>query len=319
MYLSCGGVGTGPAWDGGHDVSGVTAPASRWYFTESYTGPGFDEYVCLLNPGDAAASVTFRFRTEGAGEVVRSGASVAAHSRATFRANDLLKPYAGPASLVVESSQPVVAERPMYFDYGGWDGGTCTVGATAAGTAFFFAEGTTRPGFAEYLTLQSPVDDAIAVQASYRFGEGQGEAADRVYEVSARSRVTVFVPAEVGWGQDVSVSLSSSSPFLAERPMYFDDGLDRRLLCDRRRRPRLVFRGGIHRIGIPRVPLPAEPRRLAGARPGRLLHAGGRGATTPDAECAGKPPSHALCECARRRGLPDERKGEGAGGAGHRG
>ncbi len=221
MYFSYGGAGPGAARDGGHDVAGVATPATAWYFAEGYTGPGFDEYVCLLNPGDTAATVTFRFQTESAGEVVRTGYAVPAQARATFKANDLLSPYAGATSLAVESTHPVVAERPMYFDYGGWTGGSCTSGVASLGTAYSFAEGTTRPGFAEYLTLQNPGGAAIDVQATYQFGDGQPPMV-KAYTVGAKSRATVFVPSEVGAGRDVSVSLTSAAPFLAERPMYFD-------------------------------------------------------------------------------------------------
>ncbi len=42
----------------------------------------------------------------------------------------------------------IVVERPMYFDYKGvWTGGHDVVGATSPATSFYFAEGTTRPGF----------------------------------------------------------------------------------------------------------------------------------------------------------------------------
>ena len=92
-------------------------------------GKGFDQWVCVLNPGDAAASVTFRFQTEEEGEVVRDGGSVAAHSRRTYKVNDLLG--AGyQNSLKLEASAPVVVERPMYFDYAG-TGASAGTGAIA--------------------------------------------------------------------------------------------------------------------------------------------------------------------------------------------
>jgi len=42
------------------------------------------------------------------------------------------------------------------------------------------------------------------------------------YKVGHGKRFTVYVPNEVGYGMDVSVKLTCSQPFLAERPMYFD-------------------------------------------------------------------------------------------------
>ncbi len=224
-------TGAGESWTGGHDAVGASAPAKEWYFAEGYTGAGFDEYICVLNPGDSAAELTFRFHTQWAGEKVITGLTVPANSRETFLADDLLGgDYE--TSLKLESSVPVVAERPMYFDYLGaeaaaprhWTGGHCVMGATGLATEYFFAEGTTRSGFEQYLTIQNPHDAAITVSASYQVGEGQGDPVQASYEVPARARRTVFVnaPEVMGQGKDVSVRLSCASEFLAERPMYFD-------------------------------------------------------------------------------------------------
>jgi len=213
---------------GGHVTAGAAGAATSWYFAEGYTGDGFDDYVCVLNPGGAAAALTFAFQTEERGKVVKSGLSVAARSRATFKVNDLLG--AGyQCSLELDSSSPVVAERPMYFSYSGkgkhsWDGGHCVVGATKPGTRFLFAEGTTRPGFEEYLTLQNPGSTRVDVAATYDFAAGQGGPVEKTYTVEPGHRRTVYVPGEVGPDRDVSVRLSSASPFLAERPMYFSYG-----------------------------------------------------------------------------------------------
>jgi len=224
MYFNYNGV-----WTGGSDTLGMARPSQTWYFAEGYTGPGFEEYICILNPGDSVADLTLRFQTQEAGEIVKSGLQVPAHSRQTFRANDLLG-GAYQTSLKVESSQVIVAERPMYFSYasisgaGSWTGGHVVMGAASLSKSYYFAEGATQPGFEEYLTLQNPNSAAIQVDATYLLGNGQGSAITRSYRVDARSRLTVFVPEEIGWGKDVSAKLSSSSEFLAERPMYFSYG-----------------------------------------------------------------------------------------------
>jgi hypothetical protein len=221
-------TGAGQHWTGGHDAVGASTPAQQWYFAEGYTGPGFDEYICVLNPGDAAADLTFRFQTQG-GEIVVGGKSVPANSRETFKANDLLG-GAYETSLKLESTQPVVAERPMYFDYLGagtprhWTGGHCVMGVPELATEYFFAEGYTGAGFEEYLTLQNPHAEEITVQASYQLGTGQGAPGQASYSVPGEGRRTVYVnaPEEVGAGKEVSVQLTCSETFLAERPMYFD-------------------------------------------------------------------------------------------------
>ena len=217
-------------WTGGHDVVGATAPAYTWYFAEGYTGAGFDEWVCVLNPESTTADLTFYFQTQEAGEKVIAGRSVPPNSRQTFKANDLLGGTAYQTSLTLTSSGArVVAERPIYFDYTGtgnwhWNGGHCVMGTTNLASNYYFAEGTTRPGFEEWLTLQNPGLANLTVNAVYQLGPGQGDPVTKSYQLPASSRQTVFVPKEVGTDKDVSVYLSCSSAFLAERPMYFNYG-----------------------------------------------------------------------------------------------
>lgn len=228
---------------GSHIAQAAAASSRTWYFAEGYTGPGFDEYVTVLNPGTAPAALTFEIQAS-CGFEVRSGLSVGSNSRRTFRVNDL----AGPdkhLSVKLNSDQPVVAERPMYFEYLGvdgqrWAGGHCVMGATSLEKQYLFAEGTTRPGFDQWLTIQNPNEVPINVTATYQFGPWQGAPATRSYRVDGRRRFTVFVPAEVGPGKDVSARLTSSTPFLAERPLYYGYT-----------RPGLAFQGGHCAIGSP--------------------------------------------------------------------
>jgi len=95
------------------------------------------------------------------------------------------------------------------------------MGATRLGQSYYFAEGTTREGFEEWLTLQNPNSVDITVNATYQLGVGQGEAVNSTYEIPAGERYTVYVPEEVGTDKDVSTRLFSTSLFLAERPVYF--------------------------------------------------------------------------------------------------
>jgi len=128
-------------------------------------------------------------------------------------------------SIAAASSNKFIAERSMYFDYQGtmswgWKGGHCVFGSTTLDHYYFFAEGTTRTGFEEWITLQNPGENAITVDAAYQCGDT--DTVIKVYDIPAGRRSTIFVPDEVGKEQDVSVQLYSSSEFLAERPMYFN-------------------------------------------------------------------------------------------------
>ncbi|MDY6795520.1 MAG: DUF5719 family protein [Actinomycetota bacterium] len=213
-------------WEGGHDVIGATSTSNNWYFAEGYTGYGFEEWICVLNPGDSIANLIFNFQTQEEGLIQRSGLAVPAHSRGSFKVNDVLGPDYQ-TSLKLESDQPVVAERPMYFSYAhnvSSRGGHCVTGAPSLAKGYYFAEGTTRSGFDEWLTLQNPNSKSITVTASYQPGVGQGEAVGKSYAIPAGTRLTLYVPDEVGLEKDVSAHLFSDDLFIAERPMYFSYG-----------------------------------------------------------------------------------------------
>jgi P pilus assembly chaperone PapD len=111
---------------GGHCAMGVNSPSTQWYFGEGYTGPGFDEWLTVQNPGPVPANLTVTYYVQGAAPITRNHA-VAPTSRFTIPVNvdagtDLQ------LSAYVLSDQPVICERPMYFFYQGyhsynWPGG----------------------------------------------------------------------------------------------------------------------------------------------------------------------------------------------------
>ena len=224
MYFNYNGT-----WTGGHDAVGATAPNPKWYFAEGNTLPEFDEYITVLNPGDAAANLTFHYMVEGQGKKDVPG-QVGAHSRATFKTKDQIGDGKH-VSLYLESDQPVVAERPMYFNYVGlaqnnWTGGHDVVGTNSPAKDWYFAEGTTRKNsvdgaFEQWLCLQNPGTTPLTVTATYQLAAGQGNPVSKSYTVPAQQRLTVSVNMEIGQDKDCSVHLNSTSDFIAERPMYF--------------------------------------------------------------------------------------------------
>ena len=100
--------------------------------TEGTTQGNFDEYITLQNPGNAQANVTITYYRASGGSIPISHV-VSPHARATvtvFDATELSRP--SDHSTLVNSDQPIIAERPMYFVYDpanlGWDGGHCVMG-----------------------------------------------------------------------------------------------------------------------------------------------------------------------------------------------
>ncbi len=197
-----------------------------WYFAEGYTGDGFEEWLCLANPGsgkedDATVEVTYLFNGERDPETLVYG--VEAGTRKTVDVKSVVG-EGMEVSIKVSSDKPVVAERPVYFDYRGrggysWTGGHCVVGADDPLTTWYFAEGYTGDGFEEWLCLANFGDQLATVNVSYIYPEG--DPLQKVYYVPGNRRVTFSVNDEAGEDRDVSIAVESNRPVVSERPMYF--------------------------------------------------------------------------------------------------
>jgi len=215
LYFDYNGV-----WPGGSNVMGATAPQAGWYFAEGCTRPGFHTWLCLHLCGDGTnvqKSVTVGARSRYTVAVHGAGEGIGEHDSAH-----------GDVSIQVTSSQPIVAERPMYFNYNGaWPGGSNVMGAASAQTQWYFAEGCTRPGFHTWLCLQNPTGSDAQVTIDYLCGDGAR--VSREVTVNKRSRYTLPVHDSAsgigvhdGPHGDVSMQVTSSQPIVAERPMYFN-------------------------------------------------------------------------------------------------
>lgn len=216
------GAGTGPSFE---------VKEFAYYFAEGTTRPGFASYFAILNPDDDDAKVKITYMT-GAGKVKTQYLTIKAHSRHTVRASDVLGSGDGPAfdfSAKVEctNGQEIVAERPMYFDYqgfarDGWTGGHDAIGMLEPQGSLLLAEGTTRPGFEPYLTIQNPDGTDAQVTVTYVLGDSTKE--EQKLVVPARSRSTVAAFAFLGGGNDFSVQVdcTTGEKIVVERPMYFD-------------------------------------------------------------------------------------------------
>jgi len=100
-----------------------------------------------------------------------------------------------------------------------WNGGHSVVGHNGASRTWYFAEGTTRSGFNEWVCLLNPNVGATVASVTYML-ENKAPVV-KSYYLPALSRTTVDVASEVEAGNDVSVEVMSQDPIVAERPMYF--------------------------------------------------------------------------------------------------
>jgi hypothetical protein len=211
-----------------NELSFLPTMPDKYYFAEGSTRDNrvdgvFDEWLCLMNPNEAAAGVKVTYMLAQGSNITRSY-TVDARSRLTVDVESDVG-TGQDVSILTESDKTFVAERTMYFDYhNAWDGGDAAVGAVAPASHWHFAEGTTRQNgrdgsFDEWLCLMNPSSKTATVTVHYAY-DGVGK--DVKFAVGPHSRLTRDVAGDVGRERDVSASVSSDIPIVAERPLYFD-------------------------------------------------------------------------------------------------
>jgi outer membrane protein assembly factor BamB len=236
------------SWHGSTDIVGATAPNTEWDFAEGSTLSIFSEYLTLQNPNATAVPATLAYMTDSGAHPSKT-VSLPANSRTTVEVfkGDTTSTLAscapngagsncgvGPGiagvsvKVTTPSGQPIVAERPFYvngfsFGSGPINDGHVALGANAPAAQWNFAEGTTLPGFNEYLTLQNP-SSTTAASVTLRYIDQSATVTTRSLTVNPLSRFTVEVFKTlygVGPGvAGVSTQVTSTVPIVAERPMY---------------------------------------------------------------------------------------------------
>lgn len=226
-------------YTGGDTAVGVAQPGTDAYFAEGFTGLSaglaFHEYLTVQNPNNFSEELTVDYLL-ASGSVITKTYTLGQLSRTTINVNADVGPnqnvsahlHTAPAA-VGAPPNTFVAERPIYFDYpGGITGGTDGVGAQTLSNTYYFAEGTTNPGFNEYLTVMNPNSSAIMVDITYYYSDGSTPLTI-TRTIGATTRATYYVNGTldgVGPGKSVSAQVSTAAHggqlFLAERPMYFN-------------------------------------------------------------------------------------------------
>jgi hypothetical protein len=117
----------------------------------------------------------------------------------------------------IDSDQPIVAERAVYFDSGraGFDS---TAVANPA-TEWFLPEGGTGGSFEEQLNVLNPQNQAVNVQVDYRPEQGDPPPPQR-FSVAASSRLTLDVNPNTP-DTNVAMRVIADKPIVVERVSYF--------------------------------------------------------------------------------------------------
>ena len=205
---------------GGHNSIGTESPSRTWFFAEGYTGGSFDTWVLLQNPNPAIANVTLTFMCPE-GPAVTHQISVPGGSRKSVHVDEIPGLESSDVSTQVSSDFPVVAERAMYFNYQGKDGGSDTIGASQPSNKWLFAEGYTGDSFDTWLLLQNPNDNAATISLDFMLPDGS--VVNKEVRVPGRTRHTVHLDDIPGLeSTEVSSQVTSDLAIVAERSMYFN-------------------------------------------------------------------------------------------------
>lgn len=199
---------------GGHDTLATSTPGKTWFLAAGASRGGFDTWVLIENPGTAPATVKVSFMTD-TGNVLTQPLFVLPHSRNSLY-TDPLVPNAA-YGIRVDSDQPIVAERAVYFDGGraGYD----STAVAAPATEWFLPEGDTTGSFEEQLAVLNPQGQPVNVQVEFRPQDGDPPPPQR-FSLGPTSRMTMDVNPSA---QDTSVALhvTADRPIVVERVSYF--------------------------------------------------------------------------------------------------
>lgn len=215
-----GGVATG----GGTGGAGLARPSRTWFLAEGSSAHGFSSYTLLQNPSGSQVAVNITYNT-ASGSIARRGITMPPYSRRTVTlANDL---PGTDSSIFVQASAPVLVERSMYWSStgetgtgpGGWSAGHVADGTPGPSRRWNLAEGTTDHGFTEYVLLQNPSGTDASVTLHMQ-PPGGIPLAPFGLVVPAGTRRTIRVNDLTPAPTDLSISVDSSVPVIAERAMY---------------------------------------------------------------------------------------------------
>jgi len=226
MYLDAGNL----LFGAGHSSAGMTATSNTWLFAEGATGPYFDLFILMANPGPAPVTVNATFMLPGGGTVARTYV-VEASSRHTISVDSESPELADtPVSTSLTATGGIVAERSMW-----WPGPPATwhethnsPGAPASGTRWATADGeqNAATGTSSFLLIVATGGTAT-VRVTLLMEDGSPNLT-RDFVVGANSRFNVdvgaFFPQAAGKRFGALVESVTGSPIVVERATYSDAG-----------------------------------------------------------------------------------------------
>ena len=230
----------GQMFAAGHEAAAVAGPATQWFFAEGATGPYFDLFYLIANPGTTDAVIDGRYLLPD-GTVLTKQYTVAPQSRfnvwadyETFpgRPGLPLGDTAVSATFTSANGVGFVAERAMWWpgDSTQWFEGHDSAGAELAGTKWGVADGEVGgPRATEtYLLIANTSNADGTVLVTIVYEDGGTSVLARTVKANSRTNVAVGVdvPASAGRRFGAVVESLGSNPvqIVVERAMYNNAG-----------------------------------------------------------------------------------------------
>jgi len=208
----------------GHDSIGTTLPASDYYLAEGAVGwdVGFETWVLVQNPNDKETEVSLTFMTQ-TGEVEGPNFKMAPNSRQSLKLNNYL-PLNTDVSTHVHGSNPIIAERAMYWTSSGQEVCHDSIGMDSAHTTFYLPDGWTDNGRETWTLVQNPNSTSVEVEISYLTPTGEGNVT-KTETIPANSRKTFNMLSHSGISGRAAILVrckTSGKKIMVERAMYWN-------------------------------------------------------------------------------------------------
>lgn len=243
------------AFRSGHDALGVTSPSTTWLFAEGFTGgnatTAFETFLLLANTSNVATTAAVDYLLD-TGQVVTRTYPVGPRQRFTVwvdqegRTGDS-RLTAAAFGIRVTSTQPIVAERAMYWGTPSsedamtptfpWVEGHASAGIIAGEPRWAFAEGqqgtfgSAATRFDTFFLLANPQSVPVSVRATFVREDGRGIVRTvcvppnsranlwtATYPELASQRFATFLES-VG-SADAQCPSAAATGFVAERAVY---------------------------------------------------------------------------------------------------
>jgi hypothetical protein len=221
-----------PLFNGGHESAGVPAPSTTWFLAEGATGPFFETFLLLANPGDTDATATLTYLPAG-GSPIPVTKTIPAHARVTVNIENESPLLSNAAvSTQVVSTQPILVERSQYWPdpAPNWYEAHNSFGVTSLGRKWALAEGRVGnvAGVANaqtYILIANPGPVPATVTITFLRDEGAAPLT-KTFTVQPTTRFNVPVGPDTDVpelsNETFGALVTSDQPIAVERALYWD-------------------------------------------------------------------------------------------------